>query len=133
MKMGNKSIEAIMRRRWILFAGVVVRMEDARLPKCVVLEELVGGEGCVRGQQNVWIGCLLDNLRALSVNTDQWTTTAQDEGERRKKAEQRVERFMAKWIAAEKLGVGLRHAVVCTNVTERTKDRIIQSKSICAD
>ena len=35
---------------------------------------------------------------------------------------------MAKWIAAEKNKAGLRHAVVCPNVTGRTKERIAQSK-----
>ena len=35
---------------------------------------------------------------------------------------------MAKWIAAEKIKAGLRHALVCPNVTGRTKERIAQSK-----
>ena len=35
---------------------------------------------------------------------------------------------MAKWIVAEKTKAGLRHAVVCQNVTGRTKKRIAQSK-----
>ena len=35
-----------------------------------------------------------------------------------------AERFMAKWIAAEKARAGLRHAVVCPNVTGRTKKRV---------
>ena len=35
---------------------------------------------------------------------------------------------MAKWIVAEKVRAGLRHAVVCPNVTERTQKRIAQSK-----
>ena len=35
---------------------------------------------------------------------------------------------MAKWTAAEKARAGLRHAVVCPNVTGRTKERIAQSK-----
>ena len=39
---------------------------------------------------------------------------------------------MAKWIAAEKVRAGLRHAVVCSNVTGRTKDRIAQSKYVRA-
>ena len=34
---------------------------------------------------------------------------------------------MAKWIAAEKTKAGLRHAVVCPNVTGRTKERIATS------
>ena len=53
---------------------------------------------------------------------------AQGEGECRKTAEPGVERFMAKWIAEEKVRTGLRHAVVYPNVTGRTKDRIAQSK-----
>ena len=35
---------------------------------------------------------------------------------------------MAKWIAAEKARTGLRHTVVCPNVTGRTEERIAQSK-----
>ena len=34
---------------------------------------------------------------------------------------------MAKWIAAEEASAGLRDAVVCPNVTGRTKERIAQS------
>ena len=43
-------------------------------------------------------------------------------------AEQGAERFMPKWIAAEKARAGLRHAVVCPNVTGRTKEGKAQSK-----
>ena len=39
---------------------------------------------------------------------------------------------MAKLIAAEKARAGLRHAVVCPNVTGRTKERIAQSKRVRA-
>ena len=55
-------------------------------------------------------------------------TAAQDEGEWRRTAEQGAEHFMAKWIAAEKARAGLRHAVVCPNMTGSTKERIAQSK-----
>ena len=51
MKTGSKSIEAIMCRRRILFAGLVAGMEDTTLPKCVMFGELVGGVGCVGGQE----------------------------------------------------------------------------------
>ena len=40
---------------------------------------------------------------------------------------------MTNWIVAEKARAGLRHAVVCPNVTGRTKDRIAQSKRARAD
>ena len=115
-----------------MFAGFVARMEDTTLPKCVMFEELVGGTGCVGEQEKEWMGCFLGDLRAFGMNADQWTTAAQDEGEWRRTAEQGAERFMAKWIAAEKVRAGLRHAVLCPNVTEMTKGRIAQNKRVCA-
>ena len=71
IKTGSESIEAIMRRGPILFAGFVTRMEDTRLPKCVIFGELVGGAGCVGGQEKEWMGCLLDDLRAFGINAYQ--------------------------------------------------------------
>ena len=52
---GSESIEATLHRRRMLFAGFVVRMEDTRQTKCVIFGELVGGAGCVGGQEkNGW-------------------------------------------------------------------------------
>ena len=93
---GSESIEAILRRRWILFAGFVARMEDTRLPKCVMFGEMVEGAGCVGGQEKEWMGCFLDDLRAFGINADQWTTAAQDKREWRRTAERGAEHFMAK-------------------------------------
>ena len=104
-----------MHRRRILFAGSVARMKDMILPKCIVFGELMG-RGLHGGKEKEWTRCLLDYLRALSINADQLTNAVQDEGELRKTTGQGTERFMAKWIAAEKAGTGLRHAVVCPNV-----------------
>ena len=133
LKTGSESIKATLRRRRILFAGFVARMEDTRLLKCVMFGELEGGAGCVGGQEKEWMGCFLDDLRAFGIKVDKWTTAAQDEGELRRTAEQGAEHFMAKWIVAEKTKAGLRHAVVCPNVTGRTKKRIAQSKRARAD
>ena len=112
----------------------MARREDKRLPKCVMFEELVGGAGRVGKQKKEWMGCLLDDLRAFGINADQWTimTAAQDEGEWRQTAEQRAERFMAKWIAADKARAGLRYEAPCPNVTGRTNERIAQSKRVRA-
>ena len=51
IKTGCESMEATLRRKRILFVGFVAitRMEDTRLPKCVMFGELVGGAGCGRG------------------------------------------------------------------------------------
>ena len=75
----------------------------------------------------------MDDLKASGINAHQWTTAAQDEGEWRKTAEQGAERLMATWIATKNVRAGLRHAVVCPNVTGRTKERRAQSKRVRAD
>ena len=128
METESESIEVTLRRRRTLFAVFVARMEDTTLPKWAMFGEMVGGAGCVGGQEREWIGCFLDDLRASGINADQWTTAAQDEGEWRRAAGQGVEHFMAKLIAAEKAKAGLQHAVVCPNVTGRTEERIAESK-----
>ena len=128
MKTGSESIEATLRRRRILSAGIVARMEDTRLPKCVMFGETVRAASCVGGQEKEWMGCFLDDLRAFGINADQWTTAPQDEGEWCRTAEQGAEHFMAKWIVAEKVKAGVRHAVASRNVTGRTKERMAQSK-----
>ena len=74
------------------------------------------------------MGCFLYDLRAFGINANQCMTAAQEEGEWRRMAEQGAEHFMAKWIVAAKASAGLWHAVVCPNVTGRTKERIAQSK-----
>ena len=58
IKTGSESIEAIMHRRWILFAGFVARMEDTRLLKYVKFGELVGGAGCVGSQEKKCVGII---------------------------------------------------------------------------
>ena len=106
-----------------MFAGFVARMEDTRLPKCVMFGELVGG------QEKEWMGCFLDDLRAFGINADQWTTPAQDKEEWRRVVEQGEERFMEKWIAAEKARARLLYAVVCPKVkgNDQGKDSPIQA------
>ena len=128
IKTGSESIEATLGRRRILFAGFVVRMEDTRLPKCVMFGELVESAGCVGSQEKYWMGWFLDDSRAFDINADQWTTAAWDEEAWRSTVEQGAEHFKAKWIAAEKARGGLRYAVVFPNVMGRAKERISQSK-----
>ena len=90
--------------------------------------ELVGDAGSAGGQEKEWMGCLLDDLRVFGIHPDKWMIAAQDEGEWHRTAKQGAEFFMTKWIAAERARAGLRHAVICPNVTGRTKERVAQSK-----
>ena len=89
----------------------------------------IGGErGLCGGPGKRVDGCFLDDLRAFGINANQWTPAAQDEGEWHRTAEQGAEHFMS--LQREKAKAGLRHAVVCPNVTGRTKRRIAQSKGL---
>ena len=69
-----------------MFAGFVARREDTRQPKCVMFGEMVGGAGCVGGQEKEWMGSVLNDLRVFGINADQ-TTAAQDEGQWHRTAE----------------------------------------------
>ena len=52
VKTGSESIDATLRRkRMILFEGFVARMEDTRLPKCVMFEENGSGSGLCWGPE----------------------------------------------------------------------------------
>ena len=90
--------------------------------------ELEGGADCVRGQEKESMRWFEDELRAFGINADQWTTAAQNEGKWCWTAEQGAERFMVKWMAADRARAGLRHAAVCSNMTGSAKERIAQSK-----
>ena len=122
MKAGSESIEATLRRR-ILSAGFVARIENTRLPKCVMFGELEGGAGCVGVQGKEWMGCFLDGLTAFGINCRPMDdcSAAQDEGKWRRTAEQGAERFHGeKCIAAKKARARPRDAVISPNVTGRT-------------
>ena len=73
IKTVSESTEAIVRRGQNLFPGLVARMEDTSLPKCMVFGELVGGTECVGGQGKGLRGCLVDDLRAFGINADYYS------------------------------------------------------------
>ena len=75
--------------------------------------------------------CLVDDLKVFGIDPDKWTIAAQDKGEWLRTAKQGAERFMTKWIAAERARAALRHAETRPNGTGRTKERVAQSKRAC--
>ena len=115
-----------------MFAGFVARMEDTRLPKCVMFGEYVGGAGYLEDQEKKWKGCCWTSpaLSASTPTSGQLQPWTRGNGAGRRN--QGAECFMTKWITAEKVRAGLRHAVVCPNVTGRAKERIAQSKRALA-
>ena len=71
-------------------------MEDTRLPKCVMFGELVGRAVFPGGQEKESMGCLLDDLRAFGIKTDQWTIVAQEADKWYKTANKGAEFFTKK-------------------------------------
>ena len=104
LQTGSESIEVIVRGRTLL--GICGAHGGHETAKVRDVQRTGGGRGLRGGQENEWMGIFLDDLRAFGINADQWTTAAQDKGGWRKTAaqgaEQGTERFMVRWIAAEK-------------------------------
>ena len=68
MRKGSESIEAVIYRKRILFAGFVARMGDTKLKMCAMFGELVEGAGCVDGKEKEWTGVSWTTSE-LSVST----------------------------------------------------------------
>ena len=129
VKTGSESIEATLRRRRILFAGFfVARMEDTRLPKCVMLGEIVGGGGLCGGAGKIVDGAFPGPTSELSASTPTSGRLRPGRGGMAQNGRTRGGTFHGKMSRCRKNQGWTRHAVVCSNVTGRTKERIAQSK-----
>ena len=83
IKTESESIEATLRRRRILFAGLVACMEDTRLPKCVMSGELVRGAGCVGGQGKEWISWTTSEASASTPTSGRLQPRTREDGAER--------------------------------------------------
>ena len=61
-KTASESIEVIVRKRRILFAGFVARTGEERRPQRVMFGELVGGKGYSGGQVKDWLDHLKEDM-----------------------------------------------------------------------
>jgi hypothetical protein len=93
-------IEALVRRRRLTYAGHVVRMEDGRLPKILLLGELVGGK-TRRGSRKNWLTCLSDDLRSFDIEKSKWIKEASEEGIWGRKIDEGAKFFMKNWMDQE--------------------------------
>ena len=79
-KTASKSIEAIARKRRILFAGFVARTGEERLPQRVMFGQLVGGKGYSGGQEKDWMAHLKEDVSVLRIKFEGWRKAAQKTG-----------------------------------------------------
>ena len=110
-----------------LVCGICGAHGGYETPEVRDVRRVGGGRGLYGGPGKRVDGMFPGRPQSFRHQRRPWTTAAQGEGEWRRTAEQGPEHFMAKLIIAEKARAGLRHTVVCPNVTGRTKDRIAQS------
>ena len=68
----SESIEAIVRKRRILFAGLVARMKQERLPQRVMFGEFVGGKGYSGGQEKDWMDHLKEDMSVFEMKFEGW-------------------------------------------------------------
>ena len=71
-KTASESIEAIVRKRGILFAEFAARMGEERLPQRVMFGELVGGKGYSRGQEKDWMAHLKEDMSVFGMKFEEW-------------------------------------------------------------
>ena len=74
----STSIEAIIIRHQLRWAGHVVRMPDSRLPKKIMYSELRNGQRNQGGQFKRFKDVLKANLKKCLINTNDWENTAMD-------------------------------------------------------
>ena len=79
-KTASESIEAIVRRRRILFAGFVARIEEERLLQRVMFGELVGGKGYSGGQEKNWLAHLKEDMSVFGMKFGEWRKAARKAG-----------------------------------------------------
>ncbi|CAB1104614.1 unnamed protein product [Ectocarpus sp. CCAP 1310/34] len=66
----EETIEATVRKRRLRFRGFVMRMEDNRLPKRMLLGAMAGGVGYRGGQESDWVSRLGEDLVAFNMGDE---------------------------------------------------------------
>ena len=128
MKTESESIEAIiMRRRRIPFAGFVVRVEDETVEVCDV-RRMGGGCALRRGTGKRVDGMFLGQPQNFRYQRRPVDDCSPGQGGMAQGGGTRGGAFQGEMGCCRKTRAGLRHAVLCSSVTGRTKERIAQSK-----
>ena len=103
-KTASESIEAIVRKRRILFAGFVGRMGEELLPQRMVFWELVGGKGYSGGQEKDGLAHLEEDKSVFGMNSKGGERLLRTEKAGRwfRRVEKGAELFMRKWPKTER-------------------------------
>ena len=109
-KTASESIEAIVRKRRILFAGFVARMGEEHLLQMVMFGKLVGGMDYSGGHEKDWKVHLTEDMSAFGMKFEGWRKDAQKAGRWFRRVEEGAESFMRIWHDTERCRAAQRHA-----------------------
>ena len=93
-KTSSESIEAIVRKRRILFTGLVALMGEERLPQRVMFGELVGGKGYSGGQEKDWLAHLKEDMSVFGMKFEGRRKAARKAGKWFRRVEKGAKLFM---------------------------------------
>ena len=74
----STSIDVLLIKAQLRWTGHILRMEDGRLPKELLYEELREGSRHVGGQRKRFKDTLKRSLTVCNIDIDKWESTAQD-------------------------------------------------------
>ena len=106
----SESVEAIVRKRRILFAGFVGRMGEECLPQRVMFGEFVGGKGYSGEQEKDWMDHLKEDMSVFGMKFEGWRKAAQKAGRWFRRVEEGAELFMRNWHETERRKAAERRA-----------------------
>ena len=84
-----------------MFAGVVARMVEERMPRRVIFEEMFEGKGYSGGQKWDWMKDLEEHLKAFGIKFEGWREAAQKVGRWFRRVEEGAEVLMRKYLKDE--------------------------------
>ena len=103
-----------MRKRRILFAELVARMGEERLPQRVMFRELIGGKGCSGGQEKDLMAHLKEDMSVFGTKFEKWRKAAQTAGRGFRRVEEGPELFMRNWHEPDRRKAAERRAKAAT-------------------
>ena len=101
-KTASESIEAMVRKRRILFAGFVARMGEEHLSQRMMFGELAGDKGYSGGQDKDWMAHLKEDMSVFGMKFEGWRKAAHKAGRWFRRVEEEAELFMRNWHETER-------------------------------
>ena len=92
-----ESVETTVRRRKILFSGFVSHMREERLPRKVMVREMLGGKSYSGRREWDWMKDVEEDLKVFGIKLGGLRDAARKVGRWFRRVDEGAEVFMRKW------------------------------------